>query len=410
MKYVYNFGIFLYRVVINIVAIFGGKAKLLVAGRRETKRKLSYLKFTKPVIWFHAASLGEFEQGRPIIEAIKRRFPDRSILLTFFSPSGYEVRKNYSFADYVLYLPGDTKHNASYFVEKINPEMVFFIKYEFWYYYLKTLKQKNIPVYGISVIFRRDQPFFKWYGKWFRQILTFYTHLYLQDAKSFILFKKLGFDHGTVCGDTRFDRVVEIASTSKQVEIAQKFVENCNKVIVAGSTWYKDEVILARYINRHPNIKLILVPHEVHEEHILKLESLFNVPMFRYTHAPLGVGDFQVMLVNTIGLLSSLYRYGNIAYIGGGFGKGIHNTLEAATFGMPVIFGPNYKKFKEAVDLIELGGGYSINSYDQFDGVITNFFGDETHIKQVGTKASDYVNSMSGATEIIMNEVFKEEN
>ncbi|MBN2165785.1 MAG: 3-deoxy-D-manno-octulosonic acid transferase [Marinilabiliaceae bacterium] len=406
MKLLYNIGILLFHIAINIASLFNSKAKLLVRGRIATKSKLSYLKFPKPVIWFHAASLGEFEQGRPIIEAIKKKYPDKIIVLTFFSPSGYEVRKKYSFVDYVFYLPGDTAGNAKFFIKKINPEMAFFIKYEFWYHYLKTLKDNNIPVYGISVIFRKQQLFFQWYGKWFRKLLLFYNRFYLQDEKSERLFKQLGLTHSIVCGDTRFDRVVEIASSAKDIEIARQFIGNSNKVIVAGSTWLKDEIFLSKYINRHPDIKLVIAPHEVHEEHILKLESLFRVPFFRYTQAPHGVNEFQVMIVNTIGLLSSLYKYGNIAYIGGGFGKGIHNTLEAATFDMPVIFGPKYKKFKEAVDLIERGGGFSISGYDDLDERFTKFFSNNEKTKLSGLLAGEYVKSMSGATQIIMSEIF----
>lgn len=406
MRLLYNFGIGLFNVIVHLASLFNEKAKLLVKGRSETIKKLEYLSFTKPVIWFHAASLGEFEQGRPIIESIKKRFPDRVILLTFFSPSGYEVRKNYSFADYVLYLPGDTNRNAHYFINKIKPEMAFFIKYEFWYHYLRTLNERNIPVYGISVIFRKHQPFFKWYGVWFKKMLSFYTKLYLQDKKSEELYNQIGYTNCEVCGDTRFDRVLEISESIKDIEIARRFVDNCNKVIVAGSTWVKDEILIARYINQHPDVKIIIAPHEVHEEHVLKLESLFHVPKFRYTQAPHNVEDFQVMVVNTIGLLSSLYRYGNIAYIGGGFGKGIHNTLEAATFGMPVIFGPKFKKFKEAVDLIEVGGGYSVSNYDALDEQLVALFRDDTSLVESGNSAVGYVKSMSGATKIIMKEVF----
>lgn len=410
MRLLYDLSIALYQAAIVVAAAFSNKARLIVQGRLDTKNKLSYLSFSKPVIWFHAASLGEFEQGRPIIEGIKRRYPDRLIVLTFFSPSGYEVRKNYSFADYVFYLPGDTHRNAKFFIEKIKPEMAFFIKYEFWYHYLKTLNQKNVPVYGVSVIFRKQQPFFRWYGKWFCKMLSFYTRFYLQDEKSVALYLSLGYKNAIVCGDTRFDRVAEIAASSKEVEIARQFVGKSKKVIVAGSTWPKDEAIIAHYINNHPDVKLILAPHEVHEEHILKLESLFQVPMFRYTHAPAGVGDFQVMLVNTIGLLSSIYRYGSVAYIGGGFGKGIHNTLEAATYNMPVLFGPRYKKFKEAVDLVENGGGIAISGYDQFDEQLTAFYGNAEELQNCGEKAGAYVDSMRGATDIIMEEVFGKEN
>ena len=406
MRLLYDLGLIGYQLLVHVASLFNAKARLLIQGRRETIKKLSYMRFSKPVIWFHVASLGEFEQGRPLIEAIKKRYPDKSILLTFFSPSGYEVRKNYSLVDYVMYLPSDNPFYASRFIDALKPEMAFFIKYEFWFHYLKELKSRNIPVYGVSVIFREHQPFFKWYGRFFRQILGCYTKFYLQDQKSLDLLNKAGYTNGVVCGDTRFDRVYEIASSSREVEIARRFTQGCDKVIVAGSTWLKDEQLLAKYIESHPNVKLILAPHEVHEEHISKAESLFNVSIFRYTRAPEGVENYRVMVINTIGLLSSLYRYGSIAYVGGGFGKGIHNTLEPATYYTPVIFGPNYKKFKEANDLIDLKGGFTIDDYDGLNAILTNLFSDPQALLAAGEKAGGYVESMRGATELIVNEVF----
>ncbi len=405
MRLLYDLGILLYNIAIWLVAPFNHKAKLMIKGRYETFKKLSYTKINTPVIWVHAASLGEFEQGRPLIEAIKKNYPNKKILLTFFSPSGYEVRKNYSFVDYVMYLPSDTPWNARKFISAIKPEMAFFIKYEFWFHYLKILKQSKIPVYGVSVIFRSHQPFFKWYGKWFKQILGFYTHLFLQDQKSLALLNKVGFNHATVCGDTRFDRVAEIAAAAKDIEIAKLFSKD-RKVIVAGSTWPKDEAILAKFINRHPDINLIIAPHEVDDSHIIQLESLFKVPLFKYTQAPKGVEEFRVMVINTIGLLSSLYQYGDFAYIGGGFGKGIHNTLEAATFGKPVIFGPNYKRFKEANDLIDCRGGFSIHDYESFNIYATQFYANPDTINICGECSMTYVKSMQGATNVIMEKIF----
>lgn len=406
MRLIYNLGVRLYQLMITIAALFNNKAKLLVNGRKETMDKLSYMRFDKPVIWFHAASLGEFEQGRPLIESIKKSHPDKLILLTFFSPSGYEVRKNYSMADYVFYLPSDTAQNAKKFIDAVKPEMAFFIKYEFWFHYLSALKKRQIPVYGVSVIFREHQPFFRWYGAWFRQILGFYTKFYLQDKKSLELLNQAGYSHAQVCGDTRFDRVFEIVSSCRDIAIAQRFVANCPKTIVAGSTWFKDEQHLARFVNENRDVKLILVPHEVHEEHIAKTETLFSVAVFRYTQAPNNVGIYNVMIVNTVGLLSSLYRYGKVTYIGGGFGKGIHNTLEAATFSKPVIFGPNYKKFKEANDLIDRGCGFSINNYDGLKDNLNTLLTNDELLNATGEKAFEYVSSMRGATSTIMREVF----
>jgi 3-deoxy-D-manno-octulosonic-acid transferase len=405
MRLLYDLSLLFYHFAIRFAALFNRKAKDLVAGRNETMRKLSYTRYEKNVIWFHAASLGEFEQGRPLIESIRKNFPEKKVLLTFFSPSGYEIRKGYSCADYVLYLPGDSPWSAARIIDTFNPQMAFFIKYEFWYHYLRVLNQRNIPVYGVSVIFREHQPFFKWYGKWFRQMLGFYTRFYLQDKKSEELLLSLGYQNGVVCGDTRFDRVHEIASASRDITVARQFVGS-SKVIVAGSTWGADEEMIARFINQHPDVKLIVAPHEVHEEHIKKLEALFTVPVFRYTQTPANPQDYQVMVINSIGLLSSLYRYGSIAYVGGGFGKGIHNTIEAATYGIPVVFGPNYKKFNEACDLVDLGGGFAISKPEEFKTVMERLLRNNELLVQCGKKAGAYVDSMRGATELIMKEVF----
>jgi 3-deoxy-D-manno-octulosonic-acid transferase len=406
MTLLYNFGIILYSIAIRLAAFFNPKAKLLVAGRKQAVDSFKKLTNIEGVIWFHVASLGEFEQGRPLIEAIKKKYPEKKILLTFFSPSGYEVRKNFALADYIYYLPSDNPSNASLLLDTFKPTMAFFVKYEFWYHYLKALHQRNIPVYGVSVIFREHQPFFKWYGGWYRQILGFYKRFYLQDELSLQLLMKAGYNQAVVCGDTRFDRVAEIAANSKDDETARRFTEGCSKVIIAGSTWYKDEQLLAGYLNANEDVKLVLVPHEVHDEHVAKAEVLFTVPVFRYTNAPEDVENYRVMIINTIGLLSSIYKYGQVAYIGGGFGAGIHNTLEAATYSMPVVFGPRYHKFKEAVDLIEKEGGFTVSDYFELSRQMDALLNSPTHLNECGQSAGTYVKSMCGATDLIMKELF----
>nr|WP_321453609.1 glycosyltransferase N-terminal domain-containing protein [uncultured Carboxylicivirga sp.] len=407
MTLIYNIGIALYSGLINIASLFNQKAKLLMYGRSNSLKQLRSLDVDGPVIWIHAASLGEFEQGRPIIEAVKKEHPNYKVVLTFFSPSGFEVRKNYNLADYVLYLPADTKSNAKRFIEALHPEKAFFIKYEFWYHYLNELKKKSIPVYGVSMIFREQQSFFKWYGGWFKKMLGCFTKFYVQDEISGKLLESIGICNFSVAGDTRFDRVRDIAKSSSEIELVNKFVGDCNKVIIAGSTWAPDEDILFEYIQKHASdVKLVIAPHEIHESHIKQIESKLSVPYFRYTKPVEDCRNCKVMIVDTIGMLSSIYKYGQVAYIGGGFGVGIHNTLEAATYSMPVFFGPNYKKFKEARDLIEVGGGYSIAKAEEFINGIEQLWDDEAYLKDISLKAGQYVNKMCGATDKIMEEVF----
>jgi len=407
MTLVYNIGIALYSCLISLLTPFNNKAKLLNEGRKRTAQQLSKLSIDGKVVWIHAASLGEFEQGRPIIEAIKAKHPGYRVVLTFFSPSGYEVRKNYELADHVLYLPSDTKRNAMRFINAINPEKVFFIKYEFWYHYLKTLKDKKIPVYGVSMIFRKEQSFFKWYGSWFRKMLSAFNKFYVQDEVSGSLLKTIGLDNYSVAGDTRFDRVRDIANESKDFDLVRQFVGDSKRVIVAGSTWAPDEDILIDYIqNVNKDVKLIMAPHEIHKEHIEQIESKLNVQYLKYTSPLDNPEDAKVLIVDTIGMLSAIYKYGQVAYIGGGFGKGIHNTLEAATYAMPVFFGPNFKKFKEARDLIEFEGGYSLKDKEAFISQLEIFWQDEVLLKKVSKNAGDYVQKMCGATEQIMTEIF----
>ncbi len=407
MTFIYNIGIYFYSVLIRLSAPFNTKAKLLSDGRKDTLKQLKKLSIEGSVVWIHAASLGEFEQGRPIIEAIKKKNPAYKVVLTFFSPSGFEVRKNYNLADYVFYLPSDSRRNARKFIKAINPELVFFVKYEFWYHYLNELKAKEIPVYGVSMIFRAQQAFFKWYGGWFRQMLHCFSKFYVQDEMSAELLKSAGLNNYVVAGDTRFDRVRDIARASVEVDLVNRFVGDCNKVIVAGSTWAPDEDLLLQYLHGvGKDVKLVSAPHEIHEDHICQIIEKLKVPFCRYTQPSDEVEQCRVMIIDIIGMLSGIYKYGQVAYIGGGFGVGIHNTLEAATYGMPVIFGPNYKKFKEARDLIALGGGFSVSKADEFVESVERMWSNEETLKEASHKAGQYVNQMCGATRLIMEEVF----
>ncbi|MBK3519592.1 3-deoxy-D-manno-octulosonic acid transferase [Carboxylicivirga marina] len=407
MTLLYNLGIAAYSCLIKLVAPFNNKAKLLSEGRKRTAQRLKELKFEGKVVWIHAASLGEFEQGRPIIEKIKEHHPEYKVVLTFFSPSGYEVRKNFDLADEVLYMPSDTKRHAREFIEAIAPEKVFFIKYEFWYHFLCELKSKQIPVFGVSMIFRKEQSFFKSYGAWFRKMLRAFEKFYVQDEVSGDLLKGIGVSNYAVAGDTRFDRVRDISRESKDFDLVKKFVGESDKVIVAGSTWAPDEDVLINYIQSvNEEVKLIIAPHEIHSEHIQQIEAKLKVPYFRYTSPVSEPESARVLIVNTIGMLSAIYKYGQVAYIGGGFGVGIHNTLEAATYGMPVVFGPKYSKFKEARDLIGLHGGFSIDGANEFNAYIENMWSDEALLKTTSDKSKAYVDKMCGATAQIMREVF----
>jgi 3-deoxy-D-manno-octulosonic-acid transferase len=411
MSWLYVLGIKSFSFALWLVSPFNEKARLLRRGRKAIRENLARLG-GESVVWIHCASLGEFEQGRPIIEAVKARYPEKKILLTFFSPSGYEVRKKYDLADVVCYMPSDTPRNARWFVDLANPEMAIFIKYEFWPGFFNELSRQDIPIYSASAIFRQDQLFFKWYGVWFRKTLALVRKFYVQDNESGRLLDSIGIDAYEVVGDTRFDRVTAIVESATEVPVAADFVKNADLVVVAGSTWPADEDILIRYLNQSPTgVKMIIAPHEVHEAHIQQIESKLSVSSFRYTQAAEtdDPASLRVMIVDTIGLLSAIYRYGQVAYIGGGFGKGIHNTLEAATYGIPVLFGPRYHKFKEAKDLIACQGGFSVKSYDDFYPLMEELRTNINQRNKYGEAAGEYVSSMCGATEVIMKEVFPEE-
>jgi len=353
-------------------------------------------------IWFHAASLGEFEQGRSVMEQLKKDNPETKILLTFFSPSGYEIRKNYAVADVISYLPLDTTTATRKFVKLVNPSKAIFIKYEFWPNYILELQKANVPVYSISAIFRPSQVFFKVYGGWYRNLLKSFAHIFVQDNNSLKLLADNGFSNVSVAGDTRFDRVADLAQQAKNIPLIEAFVQDSKKVIVAGSTWPKDEELLVKYLKLHPDIKLILVPHEIHQAHIMGISKLLDGKFVRYTELnEQNAQTTNCIVVDTIGLLSSIYRYAKVAYIGGGFGVGIHNTLEAAVWNVPVVFGPNYQKFREARELIAIGGAFSIAQYElleaQFDSLLKN--------NKAGKIAGDYVKNNTGATDLILKEI-----
>lgn len=404
MLFFYNISLAFFRLVLHLMSPFHTKAKQMIEGRRQVWSQLAEADKTAEYLWVHCASLGEFEQGRPIIEQFKAENSDAKILLTFFSPSGYEIRKNYEGADMVVYLPFDSKRNAKRLLSELNITKAIFVKYEFWYYYMTTLKANGVSTYIVSAIFREKQAFFKWYGGLYRRILACYTKLFVQDEKSKTLLASVGVDNVEVAGDTRFDRVADIVKSAKDLpEIAQ--FKNGKKVVVCGSTWPKDEEFLAQYINADASdTKYIIAAHEVHESHIVELCARLSVSHVRYTqYKESDLAAAKVLVVDTIGILSSVYRYGEMAYIGGGFGVGIHNTLEAATYGLPVVFGPNYIKFKEAVDMVTLGAAFSIADYTELKIRLDVFLSDEAILKSSADIAAKYVEDHTGATAAILS-------
>ena len=403
---IYNLAMYILELGVKLAALFSDKPAKMVKGYREVfdllQRKIDR---NAQYIWFHAASLGEFEQGRPLIERIRKEYPQYKILQTFFSPSGYEVRKNYDGADIVCYLPIDTPSNVKKFVDLVNPCMVFFVKYEFWQNYLNTLYKKGIPVYSVSSIFRPNQIFFRWYGKGYQQVLKTFAHLFVQNEESKQLLAGIGVNNTTVVGDTRFDRVLDICAAAKQLPLVQIFKGDA-LTFVAGSSWGPDEDIFIKYFNAHPEMKLIIAPHVVNDGHLKEIESKLQRSSIRYTKATEeNVQQADCLIIDCYGLLSSIYRYGEISYIGGGFGVGIHNVLEAAVYGIPVIFGPNNKKFREAQHLLANKGGFEINSYEDFEQLMNKFLGDEAYLNQSGKAAGDYVKGNAGAMEKIMKRV-----
>lgn len=407
LLYIYEFGIF-------VATFFSAKVKKMWRGERETFKILKEkVDPEAQYAWFHAASLGEFEQGRPIIEEYRRVFPKRKILLTFFSPSGYEVRKNYDGADIVCYLPIDTPTNALRFLRAVRPVEAFFIKYEFWYNYLHILRHRGIPVYSISSIFRKEQVFFKWYGFQYRHVLRCFTHFFVQNEESKRLLGTLGIDNVMVTGDTRFDRVMQIAKESKSIPVVREF-KNGKKVFVAGSSWLPDEQIFLSYFAQHLDWKVIIAPHVIGESHLEQIMSLLEGrKVVRYTQIEaddaVTLGEAEVLIIDCFGLLSSIYKYGDVAYVGGGFGVGIHNLPEAAVWNLPVIFGPNHQKFQEASELKACGGGIAIEGKEDFHRVMDAFLASEDDMKRAADAAGHYVSSHSGATEKLLK-LLREKN
>lgn len=456
----YNIAIYIYLIGVAIGSLFNKKIKKMWRGEREAvdllKEKVDP---TAKYVWFHAASLGEFEQGRPLIEQLRATHPEYKILLTFFSPSGYEVRKNYEGADIVCYLPLDTISNARRFLRAVHPVMAFFIKYEFWYNYLHILRHRGVPVYSVSSIFRPGQVFFKWYGRNYAKVLHCITHFFVQNEVSLQLLKGIGIDEATVVGDTRFDRVLQIKEQSKKLPIVEAFKgingkgdackndlsedaykrdlskdackgdlskdackgnlseDACKKdlsengckgckVFVAGSSWQPDEDIFIRFFNDHPDWKLIIAPHVIGEDHLAYILDKLQMKAVRYTQATeQSAAEARCLIIDCFGLLSTIYRYGEIAYVGGGFGVGIHNVPEAAVWGVPVLFGPNNKRFQEAQDLLACKGSFEVTDYDSFNTIISRLISDDKFRHQCGEASANYVKSRSGATDIIMKSV-----
>lgn len=414
---IYNIVIYFVLWGIAIASLFNEKVRKMWRGEREAFKILKQkVDPNAKYIWFHAASLGEFEQGRPLMERIRKDYPQYKILLTFYSPSGYEVRKNYEGADIICYMPVDTRLNAIRFLRLVRPVMAFFIKYEFWSNFLHILKYRNIPTYSVSSIFREDQVFFKWYGRSYAGVLKCFTRFFVQNEESKRLLEGIGITAVDVVGDTRFDRVLQIKEAAKQLPICEAFRTGVAssqsadvphhdfKVFVAGSSWPPDENIFIPFFNEHKDWRLLIAPHVIAEEHLKLILSLIKgKKVVRYTQTtPEEAAEADVLIIDCFGLLSSMYNYGDVAYIGGGFGVGIHNTLEAAVWNMPVIFGPNNKKFQEAQGLLKSGGGFEINTYEDFSSLMSSLMNDETFLKQAGDKAGAFVAHLAGATDKVL--------
>lgn len=397
----YTIGIYLYMLAVKLAALFGHKkAERLIEGHREIFSSLEKgIKEGNDYVWFHASSLGEFEQGRPLIEKFRATHPEYRVVLTFFSPSGYRSARNYQQADVVCYLPFDTPANVRRFLDIVNPKMVFFVKYEFWLNYLSALKKRNIPTYIVSSIFRKEQVFFRWWGGFYRKALHCFTHLFVQNESSKELLASIGVKNVTVVGDTRFDRVAKIAEQAHLLPLVASFVEDGKKIFIAGSSWGPDEDVYIPYFNRTPGWKLIIASHEVNEERIKQIEEQVRGLCVRYTQATIEeVRSAKCLIIDCFGLLSSIYRYGTVAYVGGGFGVGIHNVLEAAVYGIPVFFGPNNYKFQEAQQLKACGGGIEISSRAEFEEKIAAMDKDSSVIENAGDAAGKYVSQNAGAS------------
>jgi len=401
----YNIFLLLYRTGIRIAALWDQKARLWVDGRKNIFDKIikEIRTYNSDNIWVHCSSLGEFEQGRPVIEKYKLKYPDANIVLTFFSPSGFEVRKNYKGVAWVFYLPMDSASNAKEFVNMIKPQMAIFIKYDYWYHYLNECKKRKIPLLMTSAIFRKEQPFFKWYGGLHRKMLSCFTYFFVQDKESVELLASINVKNATVAGDTRFDRVSEIVENFTPIEEIEKFCGS-SPVLVAGSTWPDDEKFIKEASTNLPDLKIIIAPHEIHKEHIDQLRSIFpDAELHSQLKAQSSPSiNSNILIIDNIGMLSRLYHYATITYIGGGFNKGIHNTLEAAVYGKPVLFGPNYKKFKEAIGLIETGGGVCVNSSTELTSQLKRLLTNKDILESNSKNSFEFVKQNKGATENIL--------
>lgn len=404
----YSLAIYLYMFMVRLAALFNRKARLMMRGHRNTWKILRReIRPDARYVWFHAASLGEFEQGRPLMERMRREHPEKKILLTFFSPSGYEVRKDYDGADVVCYLPFDTPLNARKFVRLAHPETAFFIKYEFWRNYIDVLYHKGIPCYSVSSIFRPEQIFFRSYGRRYARVLKRMTHLFVQNEYSRrLLADRLGITHTTVVGDTRMDRVVSIMEQAKPLPEVEQMVKGAPFVMVAGSTWPPDEDLIISYFNRHPELKLIMAPHVVSPEHLQQIESKLQRPTVRYSQLKEQPRETDCLLIDCYGLLSAIYRYAQIAYVGGGFGVGIHNVPEAAVYGVPVIIGPNHHKFMEANDLLANGGCFEVKNAADFNTTVDHLLTHPEALRKASAASADYIHASAGATEKIYSVVY----
>ena len=410
----YNLIIYLYQLGVFIASLFNEKVRKMWRGERRAIRILKEkVDPDAKYVWFHAASLGEFEQGRPLMEQLRREHPEYKILLTFFSPSGYEVRKDYTGADIICYLPIDTVTNARRFLRTIRPVMAFFIKYEYWYNYLQILKHRGVPVYSVSSIFRPGQIFFRWYGRQYGQVLKCFTRFYVQNEISRELLSTIGIHEVTVVGDTRFDRVLQIKEAAKQLPIVEAFVASPTprQCFVAGSSWQPDEEIFIPFFNEHPDWKLIIAPHVIGEDHLQQIEKLLvgrkvvRYSSLEHVDLPDHLTNYEVLIIDCFGLLSSIYHYADVTYVGGGFGVGIHNTLEAAVWDVPVIFGPNNERFQEAQGLKVCGGGKEIQNADDFRRIMQDFTDHPQALADAGRQAGAFVEQMTGATRKILSDV-----
>ncbi len=408
MAYLYNTSIYIYFFLIRIAALFNSRAKEFVNGQHGLMESIENNSYeNNEIIWFHCASLGEFEQGRPVIEACKKAFPRHKILLTFFSPSGYQIRKNYELADYVYYLPVDTAKNARKFIHTFSPQIAIFIKYEYWFNYINELSKSKTPLFFVSAIFRKKQHFFQPWGGWFRKQLKKVTWFFVQNKYSSQLLSSIGVHHQEVSGDTRFDRVIEILNDKTKFPLVKEFKQK-NKLFAAGSTWPADEALLLAFMKNQPaDIKLMIAPHKTDTKHINNLLDIFKDfnPVLYDGETHNNISSSKVLIINKIGILTGLYRFGDFAYVGGGFGVGIHNVLEPAVYGMPVIFGPNYQKFTEAKDLIKTGGGFTIKSADEFIKTMQRLMEDKQFFTHSSQASKDYVLANSGATQLVIEKM-----